>query len=457
MGFEDLSNAYRQGTLVIDCVTMKLTQRGTDTPIIYEGKGLITQIDNDHLNYKLFATHAKNIDPGAEMMRMFNGTSGKVIEADQYYDLTANDVHGQVWTSEHIQPNSIWPQDDLPVLHGGLRYISAATTSRIPHNSVSIECFKALDFPTRFGRQIARAPVEDTFKVGSIEFSTRQSDEGFQISAVSDQPLDENYYLRIIEALKFVTARPVLPRIITHVTGDKATVYFSAASPTNPRMQQFQPLSPNSWAYARDSKALFGCYLRFITTGHTGEYWHHLTFFLDNAAQATGGSVHSWAAGLGVAVEGLLSLIDVPANETNAKDLKDFGDWLIGQIRASEAHSSFETRMAGMVSSMGRLGPKDRMQVLIDKGVIDAPLRKAWNELRNANVHPDASALNQNPNTDLQPLYDRICKTSVLMYQIVFHLIGYEGQYTNYGVHGFPEAQYAHPPLASPSCQDQEG
>lgn len=202
---------------------------GTDTPIIYEGKGLITQIDNDHLNYKLFATHAKNIDPGAEMMRMFNGTSGKVIEADQYYDLTANDVHGQVWTSEHIQPNSIWPQDDLPVLHGGLRYISAATTSRIPHNSVSIECFKALDFPTRFGRQIARAPVEDTFKVGSIEFSTRQSDEGFQISAVSDQPLDENYYLRIIEALKFVTARPVLPRIITHITGDKATVYFSAA------------------------------------------------------------------------------------------------------------------------------------------------------------------------------------------------------------------------------------
>jgi hypothetical protein len=45
----------------------------------------------------------------------------------------------------------------------------------------------------------------------------------------------------------------------------------------------------------------------------------------------------------------------------------------------------------------------------------------------------------------MQKLVDHIHKVEVLLRQLTFHLITYEGPFTDYGVHTFPSKQY---PLA---------
>jgi hypothetical protein len=42
----------------------------------------------------------------------------------------------------------------------------------------------------------------------------------------------------------------------------------------------------------------------------------------------------------------------------------------------------------------------------------------------------------------MQKLFDRIHEVEVLLRQLTFHLMEYEGPFTDYGVHGYPSKQY---------------
>jgi hypothetical protein len=54
----------------------------------------------------------------------------------------------------------------------------------------------------------------------------------------------------------------------------------------------------------------------------------------------------------------------------------------------------------------------------------------------------------------LQELIDLIHKVTVLMYHIVFYLIGYRGKFTDYSSLGFPEKTY---PSAAPAATGSVG
>jgi hypothetical protein len=93
---------------------------------------------------------------------------------------------------------------------------------------------------------------------------------------------------------------------------------------------------------------------------------------------------------------------------------------------------------------------QDRLRPLIEQGYADPAYLRAWSELRNKHVHPGELDLGDMTITDYhQKLLGLINKTTVLMYQIIFYIIGYKGKFIDYGAPDYPYKEYpsgAHEP-----------
>jgi hypothetical protein len=88
---------------------------------------------------------------------------------------------------------------------------------------------------------------------------------------------------------------------------------------------------------------------------------------------------------------------------------------------------------------------RDTLHALAATGNVEKDYIKAWTRLRHPHVHPTIKDLKKPDQVDYQKLIDRIHRVEVLLRQLTFYLIGYEGPYTDYGVHGdqaFPSKQY---------------
>ena len=57
----------------------------------------------------------------------------------------------------------------------------------------------------------------------------------------------------------------------------------------------------------------------------------------------------------------------------------------------------------------------------------------AWDKLRNGRVHPNLVDLRLPDAADYRELYKRLKQVGTLLHQLTFHLIGYEGPFTDYG------------------------
>jgi len=57
-------------------------------------------------------------------------------------------------------------------------------------------------------------------------------------------------------------------------------------------------------------------------------------------------------------------------------------------------------------------------------------------------VHPTPPDLSDEKTPDHQSHFDLINKVTVLLYHLIFYLIGYSGSYSDYGTHGYPNRAY---------------
>ncbi len=94
---------------------------------------------------------------------------------------------------------------------------------------------------------------------------------------------------------------------------------------------------------------------------------------------------------------------------------------------------------------MSNKRPRDTLYALAETGHVEQSYVDAWEYLRNRHVHPKLKDLQKPSPVDYQKLLDHIHRVETLLRQLTFYLIGYEGPFTDYGVHGkhaFPSKQY---------------
>jgi hypothetical protein len=128
--------------------------------------------------------------------------------------------------------------------------------------------------------------------------------------------------------------------------------------------------------------------------------------------------------------------------EDKMKELKALRDFVVTDVSSDAKQKVHAGRIKGMMAGLTNMRAIDKLWRLADEDKVNRTQIEAWRELRNKQVHPVALDLADVADRDYQNRFDLIHQATVLMYHVVFHLIGYEGKYTDYSTLGYPNRDY---------------
>lgn len=434
---------FRQRQLSIDFMQMSLVQNGAvgGGAISYEGKGYIKQSDDDKLAFKLYASKVENTDLTRDFNRLNETTSGQLYSADDFYTLSGVASDGSVWKAERVLPHCDWnAQFENPVVRGGLSSISGGELAQGP-KSIALHFFDKADLPVLIDKA--------NFKAAGCEFRVENSEASFTVRAKSEDPLPDYFAMRIEEALRFLLAQSVSPRAIIQ----PRAITLNSTTLKSPLIRLGPPISRGSAAFVDRSWDLFDAYLSYVMREGKFENWHPCTGHLHNAMEASANSLDAWAVGLGVAVEGLASMIEMKLDKARSKarareetKLRNLQKLIVKEVSKRKTYKDSTDRIRGILAGLTEVRAIDRMKWLAGEGGLDPKHIDAWRKLRNRGVHPKAKGDLDIASLDFQKALDDLHRVNVLLYHIVFHLIGYRGPFTDYGELNFPTREYPSEP-----------
>ena len=144
-----------------------------------------------------------------------------------------------------------------------------------------------------------------------------------------------------------------------------------------------------------------------------------------------------------VAVEAVASLVTLP--DDRAKE----GQWTKFRARALEClenqpglAESVKNRARGLIGSAGGKGIKQTLRELSEKSHVDMSNVESWDKVRNRHIHPKLTDLRLPGPAEYQELFTRLQCAGTLLHQLTFHLMGYEGPFTEYCENGIVSRQY---------------
>jgi hypothetical protein len=176
--------------------------------------------------------------------------------------------------------------------------------------------------------------------------------------------------------------------------------------------------------------------LAYVVDKTRGTQWNPVAYHLNNACEATANSVDAWAVGVSVAVEALVSLIRIEDEESKDKRLEALQEKMRKWLEEQSEFFDLVERVGGQIAAMSNRRPKDTLYALARRGHVEKAYINAWAGLRNRPVHPTIKDLEKPSPVDYQKLLDDIHRAEVLLRQLTFFLIGYEGSFTDYGAPG---------------------
>jgi hypothetical protein len=202
--------------------------------------------------------------------------------------------------------------------------------------------------------------------------------------------------------------------------------------------------------YRREGWRLFSTYLEYVlrTSDHP-EYSNECSAHFANAVEASANSLSAWAAGVSVAVEGILNQVSLSKSKEELDQISRLQADVKALIKADQRFASLSRRLEGLLGMLSQVRVQDRLKLLLDRGETTKVLVDSWHELRNKVVHPkriDASRLNDRK---FQEMLDVLHRVVTLQYHILFHIIGYCGPYSNYSERDFP--MHVYPPGQDPA------
>jgi hypothetical protein len=446
MTLSEILSALRRRRLDIDCFEIALVQNTEAEAISFRGPGYIRQGEDDRIGFKIYAVETINTDLPRDLNRIARQTAGTLYRESDYYSLSATGVDGSQWTAARILPELRWAVGaSNRIITGDIAAIAADWLAVEGGPSLVLHYFGDTEIPS----------IEDqySFTAAGCEFTIRKGDAEFVVEARGPGALVDGFHVRIQEALRLLLAQSVDWRVLLRHDGRRQRLELASGTQRARRAQLGRPVD-GDYGCIEDCWRLFGRYLEYVLGTVPASSWNRCSYYLYNACEASTGSVDAWAIGVSVAVEGIASLIkgDLPPEEKTKLDgLKKS---VLAHIGAQPCLAGFADRVRGLLGMMQNVRPQDRLRPLIEQGCANQAYLKAWSDLRNKHVHPGESDLGDMTITDYhQKLLGLINKTTVLMYQIIFYIIGYEGKFIDYGVPDYPYKEF---PERSPVPRNEQ-
>jgi hypothetical protein len=434
--FHEITSDFRRRAFEIDCIDILLVQNTSEKPMRFSGKGYIRQTAEDRLTCKIFVEKTENVTQWEWINRDISGKPGTLYSPSDYFDLTVQDTEKTSWRSKNLLPSISWPTvNATPIINIYLDKLSFEGQDNNSEHSVSLHFFEETDLPLMID--------SIDFSKSVYNFSVKKSNDSFTIEVRSSFALHEGFAGRVEEALRFLLARSVSWRILFVSDGERRTFHLASWVPRSSNTRLSPPIERRkSFAYITDSWEMFFLYLKYISSSSKIGYWSHCSYHLHNACESSANSLDAWSYGLSIAVEGLSALLPSKKDAEGKTLLKDMANDIMGYVGKNDHYSSLLERLRGTLNAMANEPPPDRMYLLTAAGQLKHEHVAAWKKLRNRFVHPKEIDLENLDNKRLQELMNEIHSVTVLMYHVVFYIIGYSGIYTDYSTFGFPEKRY---------------
>lgn len=452
---------FRLGRFDADCNNMTLSQCkiGGES---FNGKGYIRQDENEVLIFKIYVTN-HNSKPFSNLTGLLGNECGKLLQEECFYKLEATDIHGMQWKVEGVLPSFDWDATDMTVIVKGCIH-SMVVRLDIPDTSpyLCLYFFEEYKIPLhlmseteKFGNKYYELDRAE-FEACESKFDIKQQKDfgGTIIEVTSSKDFPESFDLRIQESFQYITAKSAFWRVRVQINQNKLQLDLLSPRKKSEGTQLNPPIHPYSAEFREYGWILFTAYLNYVTKNTKGTYWNPLAYHLYNACEATATSLESSAVGISVAVEAISNLIDLAENQHKKQEITEFQSrinaWLKEQSNLPE---DIVRRVEGTIAAMTQKRPQDTLYELADDNKIQKEYIKSWSKIRNKHVHPKPKDLKIPTSRDTQLLIDELNKVQVILRQLTFFIIKYEGKFTDYGKYNFPSEQY---PLNSPVTSTTE-
>jgi len=444
--------AYQDGSFEVDGVLMVLIQRKTGGHD-FKGTGHVRCGIDGSLVFKL-------IDPTWNGRLMFDNPRVEGFYTDDmYYDLEMKELGGAVWKSERILFRSDRSYESPGIiLSGNLPWIETTEDAGGDGYYRRLHFFKEHNIPTHKFSELG----EDGFVRDKAEFKacgyewvalTREGSGETVIEALGDKAFPDKFDKRVEEAFQFLTAKTALVRAVYRRGPDGTGVKLIAPIFKVAESHFHPPIAEAHWLkHSLEAWRLFGDYLAYVLKTKK-YYWNPVAFHLWNARETAFGSIDARAVGVAVAVEAVCSLVgnrDSNISSEKAGKLKnDAITWLQKQGEPPEVVN----RIGAMFQRLAEKSTKDMLEELASHRHIQKSYATAWGMLRNKYVHPKIDELQPPTESKQNKTIQNTYKCEVLLYQLIMHVVGYKGHYTDYGTSGWDDKLYpdeAMPPNESP-------
>ena len=103
-------------------------------------------------------------------------------------------------------------------------------------------------------------------------------------------------------------------------------------------------------------------------------------------------------------------------------------------LQSLDISEAMRTRVAKALEGFKSNSTADRLQALINSGVLEEVDRSTWKKYRNSSAH---GSFQISPDQH-QVVVDAVFRLLTMIYKMVFVCIGYSGAYTNFAVRGWP-------------------
>jgi len=443
----EIIDALKNGCLELECPRMEIMRDSPTKEQTFSGAGCIRQAQDGRLVFRLYSR--SGVPPDVTSLLQERGRSGELVTKDELSSLKATDLYGRTWSANNILPEPHVGSGVGTIIHGELQEILSVTdTPFLPvHAFFVFDFIDDLDIPLTASTKTTLKLTDKERFVGSQlnaaevsacghKFLFRKENRRLTIEAsCRDSSPPAHFELRVVEALRFATGQSLQWSVLQMEVQGKATVRITSAPPAGgqslfPPPLQYSIVDPTKCVWA-----LFERYLQYVLT-YPEQKWHPLSVHLYSLVEAGKGSWDSFGLALGVATEGVLKACFADCGEPPT-EFKDAVSELECHVQAWAGEQEVKERSLGAIRCLRRARAKDRLAALAQMGVVFAEHIKAWEDLRHSSAHAD------HPWGERRQEHIDLCYTVVvLIYRLVFQAIGYEGQYNDYGTHGWPRAQF---------------
>jgi hypothetical protein len=443
----DSVGALKQGRLHIHCFRMELTQSTSDKPRKYAGSGYIIQNIGGGIEFTIYAGTLSNIDAAADISSIMDAQPGTIIPKPEYYTLTAHSYSEYSWMAENIVNPFVDWRATVPRVSGDIRTLQRSPREAVTNSPyrMSMTFLEDIDFPCPLMSD--RFVGADFVALEDKRFRIQKLDNELVIEITSSTPFPPYFDVRIIEALQFVLARSMSWRALV-VTNNKEEFLQLAAQPRqSTRISLYRPLLANQIDEFPMFWRLFSKYLEYLTGKNNAPPWHSCSYYLHNASEASANSADAFTIELCVSVEKISGLVPYVEGSVEKEQKKRIQRTVCRWLKRKGWISSVVgQRATGLLSSLHHTRMRDRLADLMKTGMVDNEHLKRWGSLRHPGVHADDQNTGGVLSKDSQKWLDDIGAVTVLMYHLIFYLIGYNESYTDYSRRGWPSARY---PLSS--------